>query len=60
MLLLLSVLSYVVLRVQFASNTFSGLESSSEILITIIIVGGTPEKKNVTASIHFLELTAHG
>ena len=42
------------------SDAFSGLESSNEILITVVIVGGTPEKKNVSALIRFLELTANG
>ena len=50
---------YLVLRVQFASTTFSGLESSGEILVFIVIVGGIPDL-NVSADVGFTEATATG
>ena len=47
------------LNVQFSSTVFSGLESSGEIVITVIIRGGTP---NINTSLYvaFSEATATG
>ena len=50
---------YIVLRIQFASTIFSGSESSGEVLVTIVMTGGIPNKK-VSADINFLRLTATG
>ena len=47
------------LRIQFASSTFNGSESSGEVLATIVITGGIPDQK-VSADISFLRLTANG
>ena len=50
---------YIVLRVQFASTTYSGSESSGQVLATIVITGGIPNK-NISADISFLRLAATG
>ena len=50
---------YLVVQVEFASELYSGSESSGEILVTIVITGGT-SIYNATVSIDFLEETATG
>ena len=50
---------HLVLRVQFASTTFSGLESSGEIFVSVVITGGVPST-TVTVAIIFTALTAAG
>ena len=50
---------HVVIRVQFASATYSGKESSGEILITVIITGGT-SNLDISVTIGFSEVTAIG
>ena len=50
---------HLVFRVQFESIIFSGLESSGEILISVIITGGTPIV-DTSVNISFLEATATG
>ena len=47
------------LRVQFASTAFSGLESSGEILALVVITGGIPST-TVSVVINFTRLTAAG
>ena len=47
------------LRVQFASTTFNGSESSGEIFVVIYITGGIPTI-NVSVNINFVEFTATG
>ena len=47
------------LRVQFASTTFSGLESSGEIFISVAIIGGIPST-TVSVVLSFTILTATG
>ena len=47
------------LRVQFASTTFSGLESSGEIFVSVVITGGIPST-TVSVVIIFTTLTAAG
>ena len=49
----------LVLRVQFASTIYSGLESSGEILVSIVIVGGIPDS-NISVDVEFSEATATG
>ena len=51
--------THLVLRVQFASATFSGLESSGEILVSILITGGIPTV-NISVNVIFSEATATG
>ena len=48
------------LRVQFASAIYSGLESFSEILVSIIIASGVNPNATVFASIIFSGVTATG
>ena len=50
-------LVHLVHRVQFASATFSGSESSSEILVTININGRTPNV-DISVNLNFSEETA--
>ena len=50
---------HLVLNVQFASTAFSGLESSGEIIVTVIIRGGTPNI-NTSLIVAFSEATATG
>ena len=50
---------HLVLRVQFASATYSAVETSGELFITIIIRGGVPTR-NVAINITFSILTATG
>ena len=50
---------HLVLRVQFASTIYSGLESSGEILVSILIVGGIPGA-TISVNIGFLERNATG
>ena len=50
-------LVHLVLRVQFASATFSGSESSGEILVTININGRTPNV-DISVNLNFSEETA--
>ena len=50
---------HLVLRVQFASATYSGKESSGEILITVIITGGA-SNVDISVTIGFSEITATG
>ena len=52
-------LVHLVLRVQFASHTFSGSESSGEILVTINISGRTPNV-DISVSLNFSKETATG
>ena len=47
------------LRAQFASTVFNGLESSGEILFTIMVIGGIPNV-NISVNIGFSEATATG
>ena len=47
------------LRVQFASTIYSGLESSGKILVSIVIVGGIPDS-NISVDVEFSEATATG
>ena len=47
------------LNVQFASTAFSGLESSGEIIVTVIIRGGTPNI-NTSLIVAFSEAAATG
>ena len=47
-------------RVQFASATFSALESSGEILITIIIISGRILNASISVNVNFSETTATG
>ena len=49
----------LVLRVQFASTLYSGLESSGEILVSIKIVGGIPTV-TISVNVEFSEATATG
>ena len=51
---------YLVFRVQFASATFIALESSGEILITIIIISGRIPNASISVSVNFSETTATG
>ena len=55
----LAICIHLVLRVQFASTVFNGLESSGELLVTITITGGTPTGY-ISVNIGFLEATATG
>ena len=55
----LSFMFILVLRVQFASTLYSGLESSGEILVSIKIVGGIPTV-NISVNVEFSEATATG
>ena len=55
----LSCCNYLVLKVQFTSATYSGLESSGEVLATIMILGGIP-KVSISVNIRFSEVTATG
>ena len=48
------------LRVQFASATYSGLESSGEILVSIIVARGRNPNATVSAKITFSEVSATG
>ena len=50
----------LVLRVQFASATYSTFESSREMNITINLVGGTHPTINISVIISFSEATATG
>ena len=50
---------HLVLRIQFASATFSGLESSGEIIVSIIITGGIPAT-SIFVNVSFSEATATG
>ena len=50
---------HLVLRVQFTLATYSGKESSGEILITVIITGGT-SNVDISVTIGFSEATATG
>ena len=50
---------HLVLRVQFASTTFSGLESSGEIFVSVVITGGIPST-TVSVAIIFTTLIATG
>ena len=50
---------HLVFRVHFSSATFSGLESSGEILVSITITGGTPTT-NILVNVSFIEATATG
>ena len=47
------------LRVQFASTTYSALESSGEMFVSIAIRGGV-SSNNVSVDIYLLRLTATG
>ena len=47
------------LRVQFASVAFSGLESSGELFVIVSITGGTPTV-NISVNINFIGSTATG
>ena len=49
----------LVLRVQFASNTFSGVESAGEMFATIVIIGGIPNM-DISANVSFSEINATG
>ena len=49
-----------VLRVQFAAATYSGLESSGQILVSIIIASGRNPIATVSATITFSEVSATG
>ena len=49
----------LVLIVQFASTTFSALESSGEISFTIVITGGTPSTE-LSIGISYTMLTTTG
>ena len=51
--------AHLVFRVQFASTAFSGVESSGEILVLVIITGGTP-MVDISVNISFSEVTATG
>ena len=55
-----SFLFILVFRVQFASATFSALESSGEILINIIIISGRTPNVSISFNISFSEATATG
>ena len=48
------------LRVQFASATYSGLESSGEISVSIVISSGRDPNTTISASITFSEVSASG
>ena len=50
----------LVFRVQFASTTFSALESSGEILIAIIIISGRTPNESISVNVSFSEATATG
>ena len=50
---------HLVLRVQFVSTMFSGLESSGKILVIISITGGTPNR-TISVNVGFSETTATG
>ena len=47
------------LRVQFASDTYSALESSGDMTITVIITGGTPTVM-ISVNVNFSGSTATG
>ena len=49
-----------VLRVQFAAATYSGQESSGQILVSIIIASGKNPNTTVSATITFSEVSATG
>ena len=49
----------LVLRVQFTSDSFSGSESSGEILVTINITGGTPSVA-ISIDISYMMLNTTG
>lgn len=49
----------LVLRIQFVSSTFSGLESSGEIFVTIVLMGAIPDV-TFSISVNFSEVTATG
>ena len=53
------IFTHLVLRAQFASTVFNGLESSGEILLTIMVIGGIPNV-NISVNIGFSEATATG
>jgi len=48
-----------VLKVQFTSATYSGLESSGEVLATIVILGGMPNV-SISVNVRLSEATATG
>ena len=50
---------FLVLKVQFTSATYSGLESSGEVLATIVILGGMPNV-SISVNVRFSEATATG
>ena len=47
-------------RVQFASDTFSAIESTGEILITIILISGRVSNGSISVNLNFSEYTATG
>ena len=50
----------VVAVIQFASLTFSGLESSGVLSVSIVILEGIISSKNITTQITFISETATG
>ena len=54
----LLIMHYLVLRVQFSSANFSGLESSGKVLVNIVVLGGTPNNTDVIIKFEFIEITA--
>ena len=51
--------AHLVMIVQFASTTFTGLESSGEIIVSIVITGRIPNT-TVPIVVGFTSLTAAG
>ena len=47
-------------KITFESSTFNGLESSGEILATVIISGGIVSSRDINVPISFTEGTATG
>ena len=46
--------------VQFTSTTFSGSESSGEVLVTLALSGGVSTSNNITVLINLNGITATG
>ena len=49
-----------VVKTEFSSSTFDGLESSGIVPVTIIISGGVVSSKDINISVSFTPVTAIG
>ena len=56
---ILNALYYVVLKIQFASTTFTGSESSGEILVTVLASGAT-STSDIDVMINLTDRSAEG